>query len=230
MDQHADQKLTVADLSAVVYSAGRVFNDLSTSQLDTEKFLRAGSLEGITSQHDRALLEDLRDVSEFIIDRGVQRGRIDAAFVQGVSTRITRSGALRPGEFRTADQSIGVSTRYGGHMPPAMDERDLQRLIDGALEVESPQERALNLFVAIARAQPFEDGNKRTGIFVANALLVRDRTRDFLTVPMGEAGGTDREVVFSDLLARSYRFGEDEGVKIFLREHGFLARPRRRDN
>ena len=37
-------------------------------------------------------------------------------------------------------------------------------------------ENALDLFVHLAKAQPFEDANKRTAVFVANSLL--DRVRD----------------------------------------------------
>lgn len=58
--------LTVADLSGVVYSSGKVFDGLSTGRLDTENFLRSGSLDGVASRADLALLEDLRDAAEAV--------------------------------------------------------------------------------------------------------------------------------------------------------------------
>ena len=44
-DDRAVGLLTVTDLAGVVYSSGRVFDGLSTGRLDTENFLRTGSLE-----------------------------------------------------------------------------------------------------------------------------------------------------------------------------------------
>ncbi|MGJ9425960.1 Fic family protein [Nesterenkonia halotolerans] len=224
MNQHADPRLTVADLSTVVFSAGRVFNDLSASRPATEEFLRTGTVENISSAHDLALLEDLRDLSQLAIDHGGARGGIDTGFVRCVNARITRSGALHPGEFRRSDQRIGVSTRYGEHRPPAITETDLQQLLDRALRAEDPREQALDLFVAIAKAQPFEDGNKRTAIFVANGLLIRERAQVLLTVPLDEAPAVGEDRLFKDLLARSYIFGEDRGLKRLLRDRGLSPR------
>lgn len=100
--------LTVVDLAAVVYSAGKVFDDLSVGRLETEQFLRSGSLDGVASRADLALLEDLRDVAQFVVDHA--GGTIDSAFVQAVNATITRSGALHPGQLRAQAQGIGVTT------------------------------------------------------------------------------------------------------------------------
>ena len=98
--------LTVADLAGVVYSSGKVFDGLSTGRLDTEEFLRSGSLDGVASRADLALLEDLRDAAQFVIDHA--RRKIDSMFVQSVNSTITRSGALHPGQLRTRAQSIAL--------------------------------------------------------------------------------------------------------------------------
>lgn len=224
MDQHADHELTVADFSVVVFSAGRVFNGLSVSRPATVEFLRTGSVEGITTEHDLALLEDLRDLAQLVIDHGQARQRIDTGFVRGVNARITRSGALHPGKLRRNDQRIGVSTRYGEHMPPAMTEADLQQLLDRALRAKDPHEQALNLFVAVAKAQPFEDGNKRTALFVVNGILIRERAQMLLTVPLDDVPAVGESLLFNDLLARSYIFGEDHDLKRLLRDRGLVPR------
>ncbi len=118
--------LTVADLAAVVYSSGKVFDGLSTGRLDTENFLRSGSLDGVASRADLALLEDLLDAAQFVIDHA---GRtIDSDFVRAVNATITRSGALHPGQLRTRQQAIGV----GRHTPDALTEDRLQALLDQA--------------------------------------------------------------------------------------------------
>ena len=202
--------LTVADLAGVVYSSGKVFNGLSTGRLDTENFLRSGSTDGIASRADLALLEDLRDAAQFILDH---RGRtVDAAFVSSLNAALSRSAAVHPGQLRTPGQQIGVSTRSGRHEPAACTGTELQILISGADE-------ALELFVALAAAQPFEDGNKRTALFAANAALLAGGTGQLLIVPV------DLSDQFNDLLARAYIYGEHAGVKDLLRHHGLVPVP-----
>lgn len=140
---------------------------------------------------------------------------------------MTRSGALRPGEFRRKDQGIRITTRHGRHAPAAIKDSELQRLVSWAVDACSPREQASNLFVSIAKAQPFEDGNKRTAIFVANGLLIRERPYELLTIPLNEDEGTQKESSFNELLARSYIYGEDREVKNLMRDRGFSLLPHR---
>lgn len=212
--------ITVTDLAGVVYSSGKVFDGLSAGRLDTENFLRSGSTEGITSRADLALLEDLRDVAALILDGA--RQPTDAAFVRRINAAITRSGALHPGELRTADQRIGVRTRYGPHSPGALTDDDLRRLVAALSADADPVEAALSLFVGLARAQPFEDGNKRTALFAANHLLLGTTVGKILVIPVAENDAAVADT-FNDLLARAYLFGKDEGVKGLLRSDGIIA-------
>lgn len=209
-------RVTVTQLAGVVYSSGKVFDGLSTGRLDTENFLRSGSLAGVTSRSDLALLEDLRDVSQFII--GATDRPVDTAFVKAVNAQLTRSGSLHPGKLR-ADPEIGVTTRHGRHTPATLTDAGLQNILDEALAGAEPVENALNVFVAIARAQPFGDGNKRTAVFVANALLIGSGTRKLLTIPVDDDDPTVADS-FNDLLARAYVLDEPDGVKDLLRRHG----------
>jgi prophage maintenance system killer protein len=212
--------LTVADLAAVVYSSGKVFDGLSTGRLDTENFLRSGSLDGVASRADLALLEDLRDAAQFVIDHA---GRtIDSDFVRAVNATITRSGALHPGQLRTREQAIGVATPYGRHTPDALTADELQALLDQATLSGDVQENALNVFVELAKAQPFEDGNKRTAVFVANSLLIGSGTGALLTIPVDDDDPTLART-FNDLLARAYLYDERDGVKELLRTRGLTT-------
>lgn len=214
----ATNTLQVADLARVVYSAGKVFEELQVGRDDTDNFLRSGSLNGITSRSDLALLEDLRDVSQFIITN--RETPIGSTYVRAVNAQITRSGPLNPGLYRTAAQQIGVNTHYGRHEPQPSSDTALQRIIVRAMTKPSPREQALELFVQIAKAQPFEDGNKRTALFVANSVLIRERQPEMLVVPVDE--NDDNEAArFSGLLARAYVLDDLEGVKNLLRGDGF---------
>lgn len=215
--------IAVADLAAVIYSAGKVFDRLATGRLATEQFLRSGSTDGIHSRADLELLKDLRDGARFIL---ADRGRpVDHEFVREVNAQLTRSAALNPGRLRSADANIGVSTRYGRHLPRALSDEDLQNLVEFSMEHPSPHEQALHLFVNLAKAQPFEDGNKRTALFVANRVLLAHRTGDLLTIPVSETtpGVADE---FNDRLARAYVLNDHAPTLELLRSSGFAPLPR----
>lgn len=217
-------KIDISALAGVVYSSGKVFDGLRTGRLDTENFLRSGSTEGVTSRADLALLLDLRDASRFIIDSAERRIRIDGAYVRALNATLTRSAALHPGELRSADQRIGVDTRYGRHEPPALSAQKLDWTIASAAEGSDPREDALDLFMDLAKAQPFEDGNKRTALFTANGLLLREGAGTVLTIPVDEQDPSLSRR-FNDLLARAYIHDEHDGVKDLLRQRGFQPRP-----
>ncbi|CPT23952.1 Fic/DOC family [Mycobacteroides abscessus subsp. abscessus] len=214
--------LAVADLTQVVYSCGKVFNGLSATRSDTESFLCSGRVAGAIFRADLALLEDLRAIAQFVIDH--VGCKIDAEFVRAANATIIRSGALHPGQLRTREQAIGVATLHGRHAPDALTEAELQVLLDEAMRSSDVQDAALDLFVDLAKAQPFEDGNKRTAAFVANSFLLGSGADVLLTIPVDDddpgLAGT-----FNDLLARAYIFNEDDGVKAMMRSQGLQSFP-----
>lgn len=96
----------------------------------------------------------------------------------------------------------------------------MERILRNATCGVDPKENALDLFVELAKAQPFEDGNKRTALFVANGLLLNEGRDVLLTVPVDEK---DPSVArnFNDLLARAYIFDDHTPIKDLLRKKGF---------
>ena len=100
--------LTPADLAAVIYSSGKVFDGLRTGRLDTENFLRSGSLDGVTLSRRSCAAGGPSRVAQLIIDSAGKP--VDAAYVRSVNGLLTRSAALHPGRLRTAT-SISVCRR-----------------------------------------------------------------------------------------------------------------------
>lgn len=209
--------MRATDLLDVIYSAGVVFDGLHTSKPATDRFLRTGDTNGVRGRQDLALLEDLRDAAEFAAASAVGAAGtpVNAGYLAQINAHLTRSAALNPGRLRTQDQGIGVQTSYGRHEPPAITETELEELVAGVLQEFDPRRAAAELFVAIASAQPFEDGNKRTAIFAANAHLLavgpEAETNRLLTVPQDD-GDPSVARRFHDLLARAYVHGETEPV------------------
>jgi len=207
--------ISVISLAGTIYSAGKVFDALSAGRLATENFLRSGNTIGINSRTDLALLEDLKDMANFVIQ--TIGTKISASYICAINENLSRSAALHPGRLRTAEQKIGVATRYGRHEPRALTHDDLQELVKSAQTSADISENAVTLFTELAKAQPFADGNKRTALFAANALLLsqKNSTHAILSVPHSE---TDPAVAdnFNDLLARAYIYGETNPVKLLL--------------
>lgn len=211
-------RIRVTDLASVIYSSGKVFDGLSTGRLDTENFLRSGDISGITSRADLALLQDLKDTAQFIIDHRDEP--ITAAFLQRVNATITRSGPMNPGRLRRQEQSIGVDTIHGRHEPDALDDHQLDEILVRAQGEHDPRERAMNVFLDVAKAQPFEDGNKRTALFSANSLLLRGQNPELLRVPVDD-NDPDIARKFNEAVARYYVFADPDQAKAMMRQHSF---------
>lgn len=94
----------------------------------------------------------------------------------------------------------------------------------GVVSSRDPREAAARLFVELARAQPFEDGNKRTALFAANAHLISAGAGVLLAVPF-EDDKPEISARFSDLLARAYVFGEDAPVLEMMHGRAFVPLP-----
>ena len=200
---------------SVIYSAGKVFDNLRSGRLATEEFLANGSTAGIASRADLQLLQDLQDAARIALRAKHDRQPVTAELVCAINAAMTRSAALHPGQLCRADQSIGVRTTYGDHMPPALTMEKLRALVGEdetePFEPDSMLAQAALLFVRLAKAQPFEDGNKRTAILAANALLPEGTV---LVVPHDAEASDEIESAFHDLLARAYIYGDDDCAAI----------------
>ncbi len=204
------------DLLDVIYTAGVVFDGLSTSRPATDRYLRSGDTDGVRGRGDLALLQDLEAAAEFVIVTAGEPVTVD--YLGRINAQLTRSAALNPGSLRRAEQGIGVHTTHGRHEPAAMTAEGLDALIQEQLLLDDALQSAAHLFVEVARAQPFEDGNKRTAIFAANSYLIGQGTGLLMAVPHDGADPTvSRE--FHDQLARAYAFGETGPVVEALVRH-----------
>lgn len=211
--------LDTGKLTDVIYTAGRVFDNLRSDRLATGSFIASGDIRGISSRADLELLKDLNDAAKVVIKCFKDNSPLSADVIISVNKAMTRSAALQPGVFRRNSDNIGVSTRFGDHRPPAADENTLQTITD-SVSALSPSDAAANLFVALARAQPFGDGNKRTALLSANLLVLPQG--QVLTVPFREDDPTvsDR---FNELLARAYIFGEVSHCVDYMISRGVIS-------
>ena len=203
----------------VIFTAGKVFENLRCDRQSTHAFITTGDIRGITSRADLELLCDLRDATDALIAFHTSGTPLTPEVIITINKAMTRWGAIHPGRLRSEHDEIVVSTRFGDHRPPAVDEKTLQAIIE-SVSALPPAGAAANLFVALAKAQPFGYGNKRTALLAANLLVLPED--QILTVPFREDDPaiSDR---FNELLARAYNFGEVSPCVDYMTAYGVMS-------
>ncbi|MFT8357607.1 Fic family protein [Bifidobacterium aquikefiri] len=193
--------MTLRGLSTLLYEMGRTFDNLSSTRLATEEFLRTNNPKVLGSRNDFTLLSDLKDAANYALTHA--RHAIDFAYLCGINAQMTRTAAIEPGKIRTSS-NIVVHTALGDYVPPVPKEQELSRVIHLALAESDPRKAASTVFVTIARSQPFGDGNKRSALLLANGLLLHRGYPGMLSVPVEDAGRQE----FNAKLSAGYLQGD----------------------
>jgi prophage maintenance system killer protein len=191
----------------LLYAMGVTFDNLSTTRMATEEFLRTGNPDVIGSRQDYDLLLDLKAAAHYTITYDYTHQPFDLSYVQGINQQLTRTAALNPGALRTSE-NVAVRLIDGRrYIPPVPNSRTLENTIEKASVSNGSLEDASLLFASLAAAQPFGDGNKRTALLSANGLLLKKDRKLILTVP------TESQDVrtFNQLLGQWY-LGESKDV------------------
>lgn len=170
---------------------------------DTREIFEGRTVPGV-SVNDTVAINNLKHGWQFILD--TLDVPVDIAYVRQVNG-IVGAGIIKdPGQLRQSDVSIG-----GTSWKPDLPDYDTAKaMIEGNVNQESGQERALMMFADLCRAQLFYDGNKRTAQLIANRLLIGDgagvfaipvqdkREFEYLLVDFYETGTADKLLAFLD--------------------------------
>lgn len=224
-------QLNTKQLAGMLYAMGHTFDNLSSTYIATEEFLRTQNPAVLGSKQDYALLQDLRDAANWTLHYDYSQG-ISAQFVQQINARMTRTAAIKPGILRTS-ANILVHTQFGDYFPPIPQKEQIQALINRytqtpqtatstAPNTETHTQALLHnasaLFAHIAKMQPFGDGNKRTALLAANGLLFmhssqqqtpQERTQPLTHTLIVPTTDPDRST-FNTLLASWYMHGDPQ--------------------
>lgn len=119
-----------------------------------------------------------------------------------------KNEALSWGKFRTGSVTI-AGTEY---MPPSSEELPLlfESLIDELPQVVDIYDRAIHVFLSMARGQFFYDVNKRMGRFMMNGLLLSEGY-PAINLP------AKRQLEFNSLMLEFYQTGQGSPMNHFLR-------------
>lgn len=187
----------------LVYNAGK-FEGLNTTLLQTEEIIKYNRANNVAVDDvltvvnlKRGFEMLLNDIQESLVETSKRINRIVAA-----------EDALFPGEIRPG--GVEVSTIQGRYVPPLLTETEVHDHFDKIMDQNiSETEKALRLFLFIAKNQTFWDGNKRTALLTANKIMF-DCGLGLLSIP---------ETVFetfNELLFTYYNSEEDIHVEKIL--------------
>lgn len=208
---------SVRRLSTLLYGMGRTFDGLNTDRASTEEFVRTGDPFVLASKSDYELLADLFDASEFVMNTDWSQTKIDADYAVAVNSRLRRSASLRPGVIRTVEPAYVNTTLGRWKAVERPSPVSLQAMIAAAQDeaVGDLMDRAVGLFCEEAKLQPFADGNKRTALFLANAVTLKETEGEIMvSVP---ADDWDAVKTFTELLSRWY-VDDDPSIKTWMAE------------
>lgn len=172
----------------------------------TKTILEGVNVPGVRLDDIQAIL-NMRDAWRFVLDTVGQPVTLD--YVCRLNEYIARNEALAWGQLRTGQ--VGISgTDY---RPPVPEAAEAETALRAILEAgTSETEKALDAFAWVARGQLFWDGNKRTGLTLANKLLL-EAGAGMLTV-------SDQDMEqFNVRLLDFYNTGDTELLKRFLYEN-----------
>jgi len=130
---------------------------------------------------------------------------LDLEYLCTLNGIVAANDSLDPGELRTGAGGIGGTT----YKPPILSRGEVSTLVDNALEIKEPTERAIEFFLLGSKGQFFWDGNKRTSLLALNRILIENGAGMLQITP-------DNLEEFNNVLHRYYEHDEKDPLRDFL--------------
>lgn len=165
-------------------------NNYKSSVLQTKRVL--DNDEGATlPENDTAILYDALDGIDAIRNTGFNsKGIIEVnkTFTHSQKEDPTIPGHLR-NSFYNPDDVVGIVTDPNGTArdayvaPDVVYESDLDDIVNEFNNSKRTRRDGWKVFAKLAKLQPFQDGNKRTALIVANAAMDTWEKQNYLVLP-----------------------------------------------
>ena len=129
-------------------------------------------------------------------------------FIFQLHALAAKEEALEWGQFRSGQVTIAGSE----YMPPKAADLpgNYEAMLASAVKINDVYDRAIHVFLSIARNQFFYDVNKRTGRLMMNGVLL-SAGYPALNLP------ANRKLEFNELMMRFYESGDQSEMNVFLR-------------
>lgn len=187
-----------------IYAAAKI-EGVNTTFPETETIIKGVNVP-TASLDDIKVILNLRDAWKFVLSNiGAE---IDLKFIEKINENVSRGESLEWGKLRTG--AVGISgTDYKPPLPVRSE--IINQLVAISESKASATEKAIKTMQFIIYNQLFWDGNKRTAILSANAVLIKAGA-GILTVKEENLGQ------FNQLLTDYYNSSNGDPLANFLYE------------
>ena len=201
---HESQFLLKKNIVALVYNAGK-FEGLNTTLLQTEQIIKYNRAKDVAVDEVLTIIH-LKRGFEYLL-KATDEPLLEKA--KKINAIVASEDALFPGRIRNG--GVEVSTLQGKYIPKLKDEAtiqsDFQKLLDSDYSIT---EKALRLFLYMSKNQIFWDGNKRTALISANALMYKYGV-GLLSIPEADF------ITFNEYLSNYYHSDQASQERQLLR-------------
>lgn len=198
----AQRNLILQNLVQLVYTTGK-FERLQTTLLDTESIINNETNTNVRPD-DIVTVINLKRGYQYILNLA---DKLDFNHIL-ILNNIIQGGIPAGGKLRT--EAVQVPLTNDVWLPPLPNEdkvqNDLATLFNSG---KSATEQAIDLNLYLSKRQLFNNGNKRTAIVAANALMIQDNA-GMLAIPENKMHW------YRSQLAKYYRSNRDIQIKQWL--------------
>ena len=195
-----------ANVKSIIYDQA-VLEGISTTFPDTELIIDNGKVNNVSAE-DVLKIINLKHAWEFILDKDVILSNTSYYVCQYIAKLINEGIYYAGGKIRQVPVKIGGTS----YIPPIPIEDIVKDEISNIVNsTKDDVDIAIELALYVMKTQVFLDGNKRTGIILANHYLI-SKGKGLLVVPYNLVSD------FKKLLVSYYEGIDLKSIKDFLRE------------
>lgn len=189
---HNNIQFIKSNLTNLIYSEAQ-FEDIHATYDQVGELLQGNKLQSV-SDDDQLVIANLRDAWNYII---TEIPDLNLSTIKTINGFVAKDESLEWGQLRTGNIQIsGVS-----YIPPIPDEETVERSLTQVMgEGSALLDTTLELMLYLMRSQLFWDGNKRTAIVAANAILM-GKGHHLINVPLRQFD------MFNRLISQYYMDG-----------------------
>lgn len=192
------------NMNVIIYGQA-IVEGVSATFLDTEEVLEKGSSSHVNFDDTLTIL-NLKNAWEYILDEDTIRKGATFSNLSTIAGFVNDRQVSYPDQIRTTNVTIGGCS----YKPPLPNKEEVIKNITSIIENKSINniQKAIEVNCYIAKAQIFNNGNKRTALLFANLFLIING-EGFLSIPYN----LEREY---KMLLVGYYDSKNEDVKAFL--------------
>lgn len=194
------------NMKTIIYDQA-ILEGCATTFPDTETIIDNGNVNNMKADDVQKIL-NLKHAWEFILDKDVIKFPSDYYLASYIAKLVNEGFYQEGGRIRGVPVTIGGTS----YIPSIPNEIDVRNNINDIISCNrNAIDTAIELCLYVAKAQIYNDGNKRTAVIYANHYLIA-HGKGLLAIP------AEKVPEFKHTLVKYYEGTDIEKIKTFLKE------------